>query len=235
MSPNNNAPNTIIAELRNATIYQRSQVILNEVNFKIHTGEMVYLIGKTGTGKSSLLKTLYAELELLNGEGVVAGFDLRQITWRHIPLLRRQLGIIFQDFNLMQDRSIEENLRFVLQATGWKDAKQINLRIQDVLEKVGIKSKMQKRPHELSGGEQQRAAIARALLNNPVLILADEPTGNLDPETSDEILLLLHRFSKELGTAIVLATHDYMLLEKFPARTVRCAGGRLSTEQSFTL
>jgi cell division transport system ATP-binding protein len=194
----------------------------------------VYLVGKTGTGKSSLLKTLYGELLLKEGDATVAGYNLRQLTWKTVPYLRRTLGVVFQDFQLLTDRNVNENLKFVLKATGWKDEKLMNEKIADVLDKVYLKSKGFKMPFELSGGEQQRIDIARALLNSPKLILADEPTGNLDPETSDEIMQLLFHISRDFGTAIVMATHDYMVIQKFPARMVRTEKGRVIDNASIS-
>ena len=216
-----------IIELRNANIYQGKSLILQDVNFSVNRGEFVYLVGKTGTGKSSLLKTLYGELPLQEGEGTVGGFDIKALTWKTVPFLRRTIGIVFQDFQLLTDRNIHDNLDFVLQATGWKDKKLMEDKIHDVLEKVGLKTKGFKYPFELSGGEQQRVDIARALLNSPKLILADEPTGNLDPETSDEIMNLLMQVSKEYGSTIVMATHDFMVINKFPARTVKTEKGKV--------
>jgi cell division transport system ATP-binding protein len=224
-----------IISFRDAVIYQQNALILNNVNLTIHEGELLYLIGRTGTGKSSLLKTMYGELPLMKGEGQVAEFDLRKLKWEDIPLLRRRIGIIFQDFSLLTDRSVEDNLRFVLQATGWKDNNAMQKRINEVLEQVNLSSKTHKMPYELSGGEQQRIAIARALLNKPAIILADEPTGNLDPETSDEILLLLRQLALEHRTAVLMATHDYMILEKFTARILRCSGGQLYDERSVKM
>lgn len=186
----------------------------------------MFLIGQTGSGKSSLLKILYGDLQISSGEGMVAGFDLKKLSNREIPFLRRKLGIVFQDFHLLTDRNIEKNLEFALKATGWTDKEQINLRMLDVLEKVGLRSKFKKMPHELSGGEQQRIVIARALLNNPEIILADEPTGNLDPETSQEIVLLLKEIGRA-GTAVLMATHDYQLIRKMPSRVIRTVNGSL--------
>lgn len=214
-----------IIDVRNANIYQGENLILQDVNLIVNKGEFVYLVGKTGTGKSSLLKTLYGELVLTEGQATVAGYDLRQLTWKTVPFLRRTLGVVFQDFQLLTDRNVNENLKFVLRATGWKDDKLMNEKIADVLDKVGLKSKGFKMPYEMSGGEQQRVDVARALLNSPKLILADEPTGNLDPETSDEIMQLLFHISRDFGTAIVMATHDYMVIQKFPARMVRTEKG----------
>jgi len=216
-----------IIELKNVNIYQDQSLILSDVNISIDKGEFVYLVGKTGTGKSSLLKTLYGDLELTSGEGWVAGHDLKTMTWKTVPFLRRNLGVVFQDFQLMTDRNVNDNLKFVLKATGWKDEKLINDKIADVLEKVNLKSKGFKMPFELSGGEQQRIDIARALLNSPKLILADEPTGNLDPETSDEIMQLLFHICRDFDTSIIMATHDYMVINKFPARTIKTENGKV--------
>ena len=216
-----------ILELRNANIYQGHSLILSEVNLTVNKGEFVYLVGKTGTGKSSLLKTLYGELTLREGEGTVAGHDLRKVTWKTVPYLRRNMGVIFQDFQLLTDRNVNDNLKFVLKAIGWKDEKLMNEKIADVLDKVGLRSKGFKMPYEMSGGEQQRVDIARALLNSPKLILADEPTGNLDPETSDEIMNLLIHIARDYGTAVIMATHDYIVIQKFPARMVRTEHGQV--------
>ena len=224
-----------IIELRNVSIFQGEILILQDVNLVVNKGEFVYLVGKTGTGKSSLLKTLYGELPLKEGEGTIAGYNLRELTWRKIPYLRRTLGVVFQDFQLLTDRNINENLKFVMRATGWTNAKLMDDKIIDVLDKVGLKSKGFKLPHELSGGEQQRVDIARALLNSPKLILADEPTGNLDPETSDEIMQLLFQISKEFNTAIVMATHDYMVINKYPARVVRTERGQVIDNATITM
>jgi cell division transport system ATP-binding protein len=216
----------IIIEFNQASIFQKNNLVLAEVNMKIGKGEFVYLIGRTGSGKSSILRTLYADLKLSEGDGKIAGYDLRSIKVKDIPFLRRKLGIVFQDFQLLSDRSVSENLKFVLKATGWKDSNEMELRIKDVLSKVGLNTKDFKFPHELSGGEQQRVSIARALLNNPDVILADEPTGNLDPETSEGIMNLLFEISKS-GTTIVMASHDYALFNKFPSRTIKCENGRI--------
>jgi cell division transport system ATP-binding protein len=221
-----------IIEIRDANIYQGENQVLQKVNLVVNKGEFVYLVGKTGTGKSSLLKTMYGELPLKEGQGEVAGYNLRQLTWKTVPYLRRSLGVVFQDFQLLTDRNVNENLKFVLRATGWKDDKLMNEKIADVLDKVGLKSKGFKMPFEMSGGEQQRVDIARALLNSPKLILADEPTGNLDPETSDEIMQLLFHISRDYGTAIVMATHDYIVINKFPARTLRTEMGQLIDNSS---
>ncbi|MCG7858574.1 cell division ATP-binding protein FtsE [Flavihumibacter sp.] len=224
---NNPAMAEKIIELQNANIYQGDNLILQDVNISIHRGEFVYLVGKTGTGKSSLLKTLYGDLTLKEGEGSVVGFNLKEMDWKKVPFLRRNLGVVFQDFQLLTDRNVNENLKFVLRATGWKDDKLMDEKISDVLEKVGLKSKGFKMPFEMSGGEQQRVDIARALLNSPKLILADEPTGNLDPETSDEIMQLLFHISRDFGAAVVMATHDYVVIRKYPARTLKTERGRV--------
>lgn len=216
-----------IISIRNANIYQGSNLVLQDVNLEVGKGEFVYLVGKTGTGKSSLLKTLYGELPLKEGEGEVVGYKLKGLTWKTVPYLRRNLGVVFQDFQLLTDRNVHDNLKFVLRATGWKDEKLMNEKIADVLEKVGLKSKGFKMPFEMSGGEQQRVDIARALLNSPKLILADEPTGNLDPETSDEIMRLLIHIARDYGTSVFMATHDYIVLQKFPARVVKTESGKV--------
>lgn len=217
----------VIVEMKNANIYQGGSLILSDINITVHKGEFVYLVGKTGTGKSSLLKTLYGDLELHEGSGTVVGYDLTHLDWRKIPYLRRNLGVIFQDFQLLTDRNVNENLKFVLKATGWKDSKLMDEKIADVLDKVGLRTKGFKMPFELSGGEQQRVDISRALLNSPKLILADEPTGNLDPETSDEIMNLLFNISRDYGTAIIMATHDYPVIKRFPARTIKTERGKV--------
>lgn len=224
-----------IIELKNVNIYQGNNLVLQDVNLTVNKGEFVYLVGKTGTGKSSLLKTLYGELPLTEGEGMVAGFNLRELNWKKVPYLRRNLGVVFQDFQLLTDRNVNDNLKFVLKATGWTDEKLMNEKIMDVLDKVGLKAKGFKMPYELSGGEQQRIDIARALLNSPKLILADEPTGNLDPETSDEIMNLLFSISKDYKTAIVMATHDYIVVQKFPARMIRTEKGRVFDNASISI
>ncbi len=215
-----------IVELTSADIYQSKNLILSNINLKIDKGEFVYLIGKTGSGKSSLLKTIYGDVELVNGSAGVAGFQLNHLKEKEIPFLRRKLGIVFQDFQLLTDRSVQSNLLFVLQATGWKDKNKMKERIAEVMENVGLSTKGFKMPHELSGGEQQRVVIARALLNHPEMILADEPTGNLDPETSEGIMRLLLDISQK-GCSVLMATHNYLLIEKFPARIIKCENGKL--------
>jgi cell division transport system ATP-binding protein len=217
----------ILVSLENAQIYQGTSLILDEVNVTVRRGEFLYLIGRTGTGKSSLLKTLYGELPLQEGEGQVVGYNLKKMTWKTIPFLRRNLGVVFQDFQLLTDRNVQDNLLFTLRATGWKDQALMDEKINDVLEKVGLKTKGFKMPYELSGGEQQRVDIARALLNSPKLILADEPTGNLDPETSDGIMQLLFQIGRDYGTSIIMATHDYIVLQKFPSRMLRTEHGKV--------
>lgn len=215
-----------IIDLHDISVFQRNILVLSNVNLQINKGEFVYLIGKTGTGKSSLLKTLYAELPVNDGEAQVAGYNLNKIKKREVPYLRRKMGIVFQDFQLLSDRSVNENLLFVMKATGWKNKTQMNDRLEDVLDKVGLKTKGFKMPYQLSGGEQQRVAIARALINDPELILADEPTGNLDPETSAGIMTLLMDISRS-GRAVLMATHNYALMEKFPSRTLKCENGKV--------
>ena len=217
-----------VVSLKNVNIYQGNSLILQDVNFTINKGEFVYLVGKTGTGKSSLLKTLYGELTLTEGEASVVGFDLRGMDWKKVPFLRRNLGVVFQDFQLLTDRNVHENLKFVLKATGWKDERLMEEKIADVLEKVGLKSKGFKMPFEMSGGEQQRVEIARALLNSPKLILADEPTGNLDPETSDEIMQLLFQIAKDYGTSVVMATHDFIVINRYPSRMLKTENGKVA-------
>lgn len=215
-----------IIKLDGVDVYQQKHLVLSNVNLQIDKGEFVFLIGQTGSGKSSLLKIIYGDLGISNGEGHAAGFDLKKLAEKDVPFLRRKLGIVFQDFQLLTDRSIEDNLVFVMKATGWKDKKLIQERIYDVLDKVGLRSKMRKMPHELSGGEQQRVVIARALLNDPEIILADEPTGNLDPDTSEEIVILLKQISQG-GTAVLMASHDYHIIRTFPSRIIKCEGGKV--------
>ena len=224
-----------ILELKNVNIYQGETLVLSDVNISVNKGEFVYLVGKTGTGKSSILKTLYGDLALREGEGKVVGYDLKTMDWKKVPFLRRNLGVVFQDFQLLTDRDVNNNLKFVLKATGWKDEKLMDEKIADVLDKVGLKTKGFKMPFELSGGEQQRIDIARALLNSPKLILADEPTGNLDPETSDEIMQLLFNISRDYGTAVVMATHDYMVVNKFSARTIKTERGKVYDNASISI
>ncbi len=216
-----------IIELKKASIFQRENLILANVNLSISEGEFIYLIGKTGSGKSSLLKTLYGELPARDGEVEVAGYDLTQIKRKDIPYLRRKIGIVFQDFQLLHDRTVEKNLEFVLGATGWTDKEEISERIDEVLNEVGLKDKRQSMPHQLSGGEQQSIAIARALLNEPLIILADEPTGNLDPDTTIDVMRLLRKIS-ESGTAVLMATHNYTLMQKYPSRVIRCDNGTIT-------
>ncbi|TXE08094.1 ATP-binding cassette domain-containing protein [Seonamhaeicola algicola] len=213
-------PNTIL-QLKDAAIYQGDSLVLSNVNVEINKGEFVYLIGKTGTGKSSFMKTLYGDLPLKEGNGHIVDYNLKQLKEKDIPFLRRKLGVVFQDFKLLIDRTVNDNLLFVLKATGWKDKDKMNARIEEVLTKVDMKTKGFKFPHELSGGEQQRVAIARALLNDPELILADEPTGNLDPQTSVEVMKVLQDINKN-GNTILMATHDYALLLKYPSKTLKC-------------
>jgi cell division transport system ATP-binding protein len=219
------AADTII-QTDNISIFQKHNLVLTNVSLTVNKGEFVYLLGKTGSGKSSLLKSLYADISLKEGQAMVAGYNLTSIKRREIPFLRRKLGIIFQDFQLLSDRSVNDNLLFVLKATGWKDKDKMMKRIQEVLEKVNLATKGFKMPHELSGGEQQRVSIARALLNDPELILADEPTGNLDPETSEGIMKLLIEISQN-GRAVLIATHDMMMYQKFPSRVIKCENGKL--------
>lgn len=216
-----------IIRFANTSIFQQDHLVLTNVSFSIDKGEFVYLIGRVGSGKSSLIKTINAEIELKEGEAFVAGFNLKKLRKKQIPLLRRKLGIVFQDFRLLIDRNVNDNLLFVLKATGWKDKKLIKNRIEEVLTNVGLEYKGYKMPHELSGGEQQRVVIARALLNKPEIILADEPTGNLDPETSEDIIKLLIEISRS-GTAVIMATHNYTLLNKYPSRTIKCEKGKIT-------
>lgn len=231
---NNNEQQKVIS-IQDAKIYQGKTLVLNEVNVDVEQGEFVFLIGKTGSGKSSLLRTIYGDLPIYAGEGKVVGYDLNKLKSKQVPYLRRKLGIIFQDFHLLTDRTVSDNLKFVLKATGWRDKKKMDLRIDDVLAKVGLKTKDFKMPHELSGGEQQRVVIARALLNDPELILADEPTGNLDPDTTDELMKLLKQLNEDLGTAILMATHDYFIIEKFPKRIIICQNGKIIDSENISI
>ncbi len=212
---------THVLELKNATIFQKENLILDDVSVAIEKGEFVYLIGKTGAGKSSFMKTLYGDLPLRKGQGHIVGYDLAKLKEKDIPFLRRKLGVVFQDFKLLNDRTVKDNLMFVLTATGWKDKKAMTTKIDEVLDKVGMKTKNFKYPYQLSGGEQQRVAIARALLNDPELILADEPTGNLDPQTSVEVMQVLKEINDN-GNTILMATHDYALILKYPSKTLKC-------------
>jgi cell division transport system ATP-binding protein len=216
-----------VVQLSNAKIFQQNTIVLDDVNFQLGNSEFAYLIGKTGSGKSTLLKTLYGEVALTEGDGAICGFDLRKLSKKDIPLLRRKIGIVFQDFQLLTDRSVLKNLFFVMGATGWKDKKLMLKRANDVLQLVGLEKKINAMPHALSGGEQQRLSIARALLNRPELILADEPTGNLDPETSEEIMRLLIAVGLEEKSAVLMATHDMTMVEKYPGRVIRVENQRL--------
>jgi cell division transport system ATP-binding protein len=218
--------NNLVLQLEDAGIYQRDNLVLSKVNLTLNKGDFCYLIGKTGSGKSSLMKTLYGDLRLQKGSGSIVDFDLKQLKEKQIPFLRRKIGIVFQDFKLLNDRNVFDNLKFVLQATGWKDKELIKNKIHEVLDNVGLKSQYYKNTFELSGGEQQRVAIARALLNDPELILADEPTGNLDPKTSMEVMALLNEIHKS-GKTILMATHDYQLIVKFKQKTLKCEDGAL--------
>ena len=225
-----------IIRLSNTDICQQDgRLVLENINLTIGEGEFTYLIGKTGSGKTSLLKVLYAALPLDKGKGEVAGFDLQTVTRKNVHLLRRKLGIVFQDFNLLTDRNVEENLLFVLRATGWTDEAEMGKRVKEVLDGVNLPAKRYAMPFELSGGEQQRIVIARALLNRPALLIADEPTGNLDPETSDDVLVLMRNLAKEHNTAVLCATHDYRILQNFPARIIRIRNGKLIDDEGVTI
>jgi cell division transport system ATP-binding protein len=216
-----------IIKLSGVDIFQQKHLVLSGVNLHIDKGDFVWLIGQTGSGKSSLLKVIYGDLGIGSGDGHVCGFELKTLSTKDVPFLRRKLGIVFQDFQLLTDRTVEQNLQFVMQATGWKDKSLIAEKTLDVLEKVGLRSKLKKMPHELSGGEQQRVVSARALINDPEIILADEPTGNLDPDTSEEIVLLLKQISQSSNTAILIATHDYHIIRTFPSRIIKCESGKV--------
>ena len=215
-----------ILSLKNVTIYQEGKTILSQVNLEVNHGEFLYIIGKTGSGKSTLMKTLYGDLALTEGEGHIVDFDLATLKENDIPFLRRKIGIVFQDFKLLPDRTVKDNMLFVLKATGWVDNDEMQQKIDEVLDKVGMKEFANKMPHQLSGGKQQRVAIARALLNDPELILADEPTGNLDPQTSAEVLEVLKNINAN-GKTVIMATHDYALLMKFPSKTLKCEDERI--------
>lgn len=219
--------NSNIISIQNASVFQKETLVLSDVSFDVSPGEFIYIIGKTGSGKSSLLKTLYADLWLSSGKGWVADVPLHEIKRMEIPFLRRKIGIVFQDFQLLSDRNIERNLYFFMEAMGWEDKKAMKVRMEEVLSQVGLSHVLNKLPHQLSGGEQQRVSIARALLNKPLLLLADEPTGNLDPEMSQEILQLFFQINKEVGTAVLMATHDFSLIEKYPSRTLYCKNGKV--------
>ena len=225
-----------VVEVSDSTIYQEDQAVLNSIGFKIEKGEFVYLVGRTGSGKSSLLKTLYADLELRSGSVDVAGFDIKTLKQKDIPFLRRKIGIIFQDFQLFPDRTVNENLIFVMKATGWKDKSKMKTRIAEVLMRVGLGAASDKQPHQLSGGEQQRVVIARALINEPLILIADEPTGNLDPEVSDGIFNLFLEINRS-GTAVLMATHNHNFITQYPHRTLKCEEGNLldSTKDEFEL
>lgn len=216
-----------VIDIKNGKVFQQKALVLEDVHFELNATDFVYLIGRTGSGKSSLLKTIYGEIPLVEGEGTIAGFDLKKLRKKDVPMLRRKIGIVFQDFQLLMDRTVLENLLFVLGATGWKDRSLMEKRATDVLQLVGVESKSNSMPHTLSGGEQQRVSIARAFLNKPELILADEPTGNLDPETSEEIMRLFIAVTKEEKTAVLMATHDMRMVEKFPGKVVKVEAGRL--------
>ena len=218
-----------VIQIQNGVIEQSGKVVLDAINLEVSQNELIFLIGRTGSGKSSLLKILYGELELKSVTAKVGEFDLLKLSRRSVPKLRRQLGVVFQDFQLLTDRTVENNLLFVMKATGWKDAKAMKKRCSEVLSLVGLESKANVQPHQLSGGEQQRVAIARALINNPKVILADEPTGNLDPETSAEIMKLMIAVAKEANAAVVMATHDMSMIEKFPGRVIKVEDGLLKT------
>lgn len=215
-----------IIRLDHVDVFQRNHLVLSDVSLKVNKGEFIFLIGQTGSGKSSLLKMIYGDLLISNGSGNVVGFELGKIKNAEVPYMRRKMGIVFQDFQLLTDRSVEDNLRFVMEATGWDDMRLMDARLTEVLNEVGLNGKNNKMPHQLSGGEQQRVVIARALINHPEVILADEPTGNLDPDSSVEVMNLLMKISKT-GTAVLMATHDYRMIEKFPSRIIKCENGKI--------
>ncbi|MEO6522291.1 MAG: ATP-binding cassette domain-containing protein [Mucilaginibacter sp.] len=215
-----------IIKLSGVDIFQQKHLVLSDVDLHIDKGDFVWLIGQTGSGKSSLLKVIYGDLLIKTGDAHACGYDLTKLPDKEIPFLRRKLGIVFQDFQLLTDRTVAQNLQFVMKATGWKDKKLIEERTRDVLEKVGLRSKVNKMPHELSGGEQQRVVVARALINDPEIILADEPTGNLDPDTSEDLIMLLKDIANN-GTAVLVATHDYHIIRQFPSRIIKCENGKV--------
>ncbi len=215
-----------IINLEHVDVLQRNHLVLSDVSLKVNKGEFIFLIGQTGSGKSSLLKMIYGDLHINNGTGNVVGFQLGKIKNAEVPYMRRKMGIVFQDFQLLTDRTVEDNLRFVMEATGWDDKRLMDARLAEVLNEVGLAGKNNKMPHQLSGGEQQRVVIARALINHPEVILADEPTGNLDPDSSVEVMNLLMKISKT-GTAVLMATHDYRMIEKFPSRIIKCENGKI--------
>ena len=226
--------NSPIIQLQDINVFQQDHLVLSGVTLTINKGEFVFLIGQTGSGKSSLLKTIYGDLKISQGNGEVVGYSLTTIKEKEVPFMRRKMGIVFQDFQLLTDRSVEDNLKFVMSATGWDDPKMIAARTEEVINEVGLAGKNHKMPHQLSGGEQQRVVIARAMVNHPAVILADEPTGNLDPDSSVEIMNLLLKISK-MGTAVVMATHDYRMIEKFPSRIIKCEKGKIIEDHYQTV
>ncbi len=215
-----------VINLEHIDVFQRNHLVLSDVSVKVNKGEFIFLIGQTGSGKSSLLKMIYGDLHISSGSGKVVSFELGKIKMAEVPYMRRKMGIVFQDFQLLTDRTVEDNLRFVMEATGWDDKRLMDARLAEVLSEVGLAGKNNKMPHQLSGGEQQRVVIARALVNHPEVILADEPTGNLDPDSSVEVMNLLMKISKT-GTAVLMATHDYRMIEKFPSRIIKCENGKI--------